>query len=166
MEIVFVWNGDDRHPVNQAPDGNRASYWSQFPESEAEFLSHVRNPGIRASVDLEFSPETNVKSEYGGMSSAKLRRLVRRVREGHDLPEDLDREALRAFEADQEAWNEEYRVAVDRAKEKLPPPVFGCRWVRDHGGLIATRRAGGRSVPARLSFRLWRDDLGYMPMSE
>lgn len=152
--------------MNGDSGANGASYWSQFPESEAGFLSHVRDPGIRASVELEFSPDTNIKSQYGGRSSAKLRRLVRRVREGHDLPEDLDRKALRAFEADQEAWNEEYRAAVDRAKEKLPPPVFGCRWVRDHGGLIATRRAGGRSVPARLSFRLWRDDLGYMPMSE
>lgn len=141
-------------------------FWSRFPETEAEFMAHVRDPGIHASVKLEFSPDTRVKSQYGGRSASKMRRLVQRWRADGEIPDDVDRDAVRKFESDVEAWDEEYREAVERARASLPEPPFGCHWSRNTGGLLTTRRAGGRSVPTSLSFRLWRNDLGYMPGSE
>jgi hypothetical protein len=149
-----------------------AAFWALFPADDQAFVELVRTAGIFASVTLEFLPEAVVQPEYGGVPAHKLSRLLTSDAVSSYLDRmygpkpTVDEASLARFRRDLDAWHREYRVAVERCAMRLPRPPNGFTWVPDTGGLILTRDAGGWSAPEHLTYRLWRQDLGFMPLSE
>jgi hypothetical protein len=163
-----------RHVIT-ASDANEhewtAAFWSLFPTDEKRFVKLVRRDGIFVSVDLDFEPVTCIQPQYGGVEAERLARLLHpasarldRLYGSADVT--VDAAALDRFRADLLAWNDEYRNAVERCASRLPQPPHGCKWHSDSGGIMITHEAGGWPAPEWLTYRLWRNDLGYMPSSE
>ncbi len=135
-----------------------SKFWALFPSAIDEFEQMARGThGIRVGVRLPGSSRSRLKSQYGPYSTSKLRRISQAGRPpGTSTPPAL-RDALIAFERDQQLEHQEQERLAGLVRERLPQPPTGYYWAPD---------AGGTRLPDAATFRLWSRRFGYMPHSE